>query len=170
MRLSNINRGWHKRWFVVTNEAIGYFASDSSHFKEYNYFTQYFKLKIKGSKTLTLRFGYRTLYLKFDDEFEFIDTIYCILEAYKSFMEKQNFKFTRSLTGNDMKFYINGESNKAHYFEDLYDAIEDADTEVYITDWFLAPQIWLKRPMEDFPEARLDLTLLRACKRGVKVN
>ena len=84
-------------------------------------------------------------------------------------MGRNAFQFDRLLPGNDMRFYINGESDENAYFFELHDAIEEAQYEIYITDWFLAPQIWLKRPMEDFPNARLDLTLLRACQRGVQV-
>lgn len=108
--------------------------------------------------------------MKFNDDFHFLDTIYSILRAYKIFFERKNYQFNRSLPNNDIRFYLNGEVDQPNYFSDLYDAIEGAEYEIYITDWFLAPHIWLKRPMEDYPEARLDKSLLRACERGVQVN
>ena len=46
------------------------------------------------------------------------------------------------------------ESNKckwysdAHfYFEDIFEALTNAKNEVYITDWYLSPELYLKRPV-----------------------
>ena len=167
--MSYIIRGWSFRWFFITDEAIGYLENSTKGLTEYNYFTQYFKFKVKSSRVITFNFGYRTLYMKFNDDFDFLDSIYSILRAYKTFFEKKNYQFTRSLPDNDIRFYLNGEVNHPDYFSDVYEAVESARYEIYITDWFLAPHIWLKRPMEDYPEARLDKTLLRACQRGVQV-
>lgn len=167
--MSGLTRKWNYRWVVITSEAIGYMLNSLSGLKEYNIYNQYSKFKMKSSKSITVRLGYRTFYMKFQDEFEFLDTIYCILRAYAGFVERKAYQFNRSLCGNDMRFYINGESEEHSYFSELFDAMEAARTEIYITDWFLAPYIYLKRPKEDFPDSRLDLTLLRACDRGVHV-
>jgi phospholipase D1/2 len=163
-------RSWSFRWFIITDEAIGYLENSNGALTEYNYFTQYFNFKIKPSRVITLRFGYRTLYMRFNDDFTFLETIYSILRAYKTFMDRKNYQFNRSFPDNGIRFYLNGEIGQPDYFSDIYEAIESAKYEIYITDWFLAPHIWLKRPMEDFPEARLDKTLMRACQRGVQVS
>lgn len=34
--------------------------------------------------------------------------------------------------------------------------------QILITDWMLSPEFYLKRPVDKYPESRLDKTLLRA--------
>ena len=41
------------------------------------------------------------------------------------------------------------------------DAIEASREEVFITDWFFSPQLYLKRPIETSDEWRLDKLLQR---------
>ena len=40
-------------------------------------------------------------------------------------------------------------STAANYFEDVLEALSNAKTEVYIIDWFLSPELYLKRPVGD---------------------
>lgn len=40
---------------------------------------------------------------------------------------------------------------------------------MYITDWFFSPQIYLRRPIERFPESRLDRVLVSLARKGVKI-
>nr|XP_009299966.1 phospholipase D2 isoform X2 [Danio rerio] len=40
------------------------------------------------------------------------------------------------------KWYVNGHG----YFSDLADALEQAKEEIFITDWWLSPEVFLKRP------------------------
>lgn len=56
------------------------------------------------------------------------------------------------------------------YYSDMYDAIENAKVQIMITDWQLNPQIYLKRPIQDYPDSRFDFCIERAAKRGVKVH
>jgi phospholipase D1/2 len=41
------------------------------------------------------------------------------------------------------KWYVDGEE----YFQDLYDLLNTAVSEVYITDWWLSPELFLQRPV-----------------------
>lgn len=43
----------------------------------------------------------------------------------------------------ECKWYVDG--NK--YFSDVYDAILLAKETVFITDWWLSPELYLKRPI-----------------------
>uniref|UniRef100_A0A674AUQ0 Phospholipase n=1 Tax=Salmo trutta TaxID=8032 RepID=A0A674AUQ0_SALTR len=43
------------------------------------------------------------------------------------------------------KWYVNGSG----YFADLADALEQAKEEIFITDWWLSPEVFLKRPATD---------------------
>uniref|UniRef100_A0A3Q4BME5 Phospholipase n=1 Tax=Mola mola TaxID=94237 RepID=A0A3Q4BME5_MOLML len=62
------------------------------------------------------------------------------------------------------KWYVNGSG----YFSDLADALEQAKEEIFITDWWLSPEVFLKRPATD-NYWRLDEILKRKAEQGVKV-
>ncbi|XP_061090562.1 phospholipase D2-like isoform X1 [Conger conger] len=62
------------------------------------------------------------------------------------------------------KWYVNGSG----YFSDLADALEQAKEEIFITDWWLSPEMFLKRPATD-NYWRLDEILKRKAEQGVKV-
>jgi phospholipase D1/2 len=65
------------------------------------------------------------------------------------------------------KVYPNGYED--NYFEDLYLVLTKAKFSVYITDWFFSPQIYLKRPIEKYPDSRLDRVLSALAEKGVKI-
>jgi len=58
------------------------------------------------------------------------------------------------------------------YFADVNDALNKAASTIFITDWWLSPELYLKRPVnpEKDMACRLDKVLQSAAKRGVKVN
>ncbi|TSL34512.1 Phospholipase D2 [Bagarius yarrelli] len=62
------------------------------------------------------------------------------------------------------KWYVNGSG----YFSDLADALEKAKEEIFITDWWLSPEVYLKRPAKG-TYWRLDQILKRKAEQGVKV-
>ena len=49
-------------------------------------------------------------------------------------------------------------------------ALENAKLEIFITDWWLAPEFYLKRPIPKNEDSRVDRVLIRAAQRGVKVR
>lgn len=49
-------------------------------------------------------------------------------------------------------------------------ALEEATESIWILDWWLSPELYLRRPPSANPEYRLDKMLLAAAERGVKVN
>ncbi|KAA8581970.1 hypothetical protein FQN60_008710, partial [Etheostoma spectabile] len=63
------------------------------------------------------------------------------------------------------KWYVNGKT----YMEDVADALEEAKEEIFITDWWLSPEIFLKRPVVEGNRWRLDCTLKRKAQQGVRV-
>ncbi|XP_058630844.1 phospholipase D2 [Onychostoma macrolepis] len=62
------------------------------------------------------------------------------------------------------KWYVNGNG----YFSDVADALEQAKEEIFITDWWLSPEVFLKRPATG-TYWRLDKILKRKAEQGVKV-
>ena len=48
---------------------------------------------------------------------------------------------------------------------------DNAEEEIFITDWWLSPELHLKRPVAKFgDEFRLDVLLQKKAKEGVKVS
>ncbi|XP_053473564.1 phospholipase D1-like [Ictalurus furcatus] len=65
----------------------------------------------------------------------------------------------------DTKWYVNGSG----YFADLADALENAKEEIFITDWWLSPEIFLKERPAQNNQWRLEQILKRKAEAGVKV-
>ncbi|XP_074184022.1 phospholipase D1 isoform X7 [Rhinolophus sinicus] len=63
------------------------------------------------------------------------------------------------------KWYVNARG----YFEDVANAMENAEEEIFITDWWLSPEIFLKRPVVEGNRWRLDCILKRKAQQGVRI-
>jgi len=73
--------------------------------------------------------------------------------------------FAPERDGNDIKWYIDGRD----YFHAVSVALERAKESIYIADWWLSPELFLRRPPHAQQKWRLDATLKRAAERGVKI-
>ncbi|GAA5890842.1 hypothetical protein JCM6882_008832 [Rhodosporidiobolus microsporus] len=67
--------------------------------------------------------------------------------------------------GNDVKWYIGGHD----YFYALSEILENAKETIWIMDWWLTPELFLRRPPALHEDFRLDRLLLRKAEQGVKV-
>ncbi|KAJ5405099.1 hypothetical protein N7465_006383 [Penicillium sp. CMV-2018d] len=67
---------------------------------------------------------------------------------------------------NDVKWYVDGCS----YFWAVSRALENARESVWILDWWLSPELYLRRPPAKNEQYRLDRMLQAAAQRGVRVN
>ena len=73
--------------------------------------------------------------------------------------------FAPERDGNKIKWYVDGRD----YFHAVSVALERAKETIYIEDWWLSPELFLRRPPHFNQEWRLDQTLKRAAERGVKI-
>lgn len=73
--------------------------------------------------------------------------------------------FAPERDGNKIKWYIDGRD----YFHAVSVALERAKETIYIADWWLSPELFLRRPPYYNQEWRLDQTLKRAAERGVNI-
>lgn len=73
--------------------------------------------------------------------------------------------FAPERSGNCIKWYIDGRD----YFHAVSVALEKAKETIYIADWWLSPELFLRRPPHFNQQWRLDYTLKRAAERGVKI-
>ncbi|KAI1122437.1 phospholipase [Nemania abortiva] len=69
-------------------------------------------------------------------------------------------------TSGNAKWYVDG----ASYFWAASMALEEARESIYILDWWLSPELYLRRPPSQNEKYRLDNMLRAAAERGVEVN
>lgn len=74
--------------------------------------------------------------------------------------------FAPQREGNDAKWYVDGCS----YMWAVSVALEQAAETIWILDWWLSPELYLRRPPAQNEQYRLDRMLFAAAERGVKVN
>ncbi|TGJ83625.1 hypothetical protein E0Z10_g5143 [Xylaria hypoxylon] len=67
--------------------------------------------------------------------------------------------------GNLIKWYVDGRD----YFWAVSAALEQAKETIYIEDWWLSPELFLRRPPHSNQEWRLDAILKRRAEAGVKI-
>ncbi|KMZ62684.1 Phospholipase D zeta [Zostera marina] len=73
----------------------------------------------------------------------------------------------RGLTddGSLVQWFIDGQAA----FEAIATSIEQAKSEIFITDWWLCPELYLRRPYGIHPTSRLDVLLEETAKKGVQI-
>lgn len=74
--------------------------------------------------------------------------------------------FASEKFGNEVKWYVDG----AGYFNAVSNALDGARESIWILDWWLSPELYLRRPPSKNEQYRLDRMLQRAAQRGVRVN
>ncbi|KAI0150681.1 phospholipase D/nuclease [Xylariaceae sp. FL1272] len=67
--------------------------------------------------------------------------------------------------GNMVKWYVDGRD----YFWAVSVALEQAKESIYIADWWLSPELFLRRPPHENQDWRLDHILKRRAEAGVKI-
>jgi phosphatidylserine/phosphatidylglycerophosphate/cardiolipin synthase-like enzyme len=171
---------WHERYFILSDEGIGYTAKysntvltdnlffDTTLRVAYDFGNERQELEINiNTSSRKLRIKTESLQSMYDWISAIADSInnsrYCRLNRFHSFCP-----VTRS---NYAKWYING----SEYFSDLAEELEKAESKVFITDWWLSPELYLKRPIPVTASGldmtwRLDKVLLRAAQRGVMIH
>ncbi|KAI6277295.1 hypothetical protein MCOR23_011370, partial [Pyricularia oryzae] len=69
-------------------------------------------------------------------------------------------------TSGTPKWYVDG----ASYFWAVSHALEEARESIYILDWWLSPELYLRRPPARNEQYRLDRMLQAAAERGVQIR
>ncbi|KAK3939806.1 hypothetical protein QBC46DRAFT_140642 [Diplogelasinospora grovesii] len=86
-------------------------------------------------------------------------------ETHAEHRENRYCSFAPQSTGH-AKWYVDG----ASYFWAVSMALEEARESIYILDWWLSPELYLRRPPARNEQYRLDNMLKAAAERGVRVN
>ena len=174
-----IFKKFNERWIVLKDDMISYSnLSNSPGGKHVYFFDEEIKAKRVGKLSMRIINLSRMLELKFKSYFE--------RELWKLEIEKRITKFKNVVKFNQYKAYTNEKINNfAHwfidgkdYFNDLYEKLMDAKKSIFITDWWMSPEVWLKRPVieTDYTSffkknnmSRLMDVLEHKAKEGVKI-
>ncbi|XP_036410410.1 phospholipase D1-like isoform X2 [Megalops cyprinoides] len=166
---------WSKRWLVIKDSFLLYMKPDTGAISFVLLVDKEFTIKMDSKDTET-KHGVRidslsrTLVLKCSsyrharwwgqaiEEF--------VRKHGKAFLRDHRFgSFAREEENIPAKWYVNGKT----YMEDVANALEEAREEIFITDWWLSPEIFLKRPVVEGNRWRLDCILKRKAQQGVRI-
>ncbi|XP_076868310.1 phospholipase D1 isoform X2 [Brachyhypopomus gauderio] len=166
---------WSKRWLVVKDSFLLYMKPDSGAISFVLLVDREFSVKMDSKDTET-KHGIRidslcrNLVLKFSS-FRHArwwgQAINDFVHKYGSaFLRDHRFSSFAEVQENiPAKWYVNGKM----YMEDVANALEEAEEEIFITDWWLSPEIFLKRPVVEGNRWRLDNILKRKAQKGVRI-
>uniref|UniRef100_A0A8B9K6N3 Phospholipase n=1 Tax=Astyanax mexicanus TaxID=7994 RepID=A0A8B9K6N3_ASTMX len=175
---SKICYRWSKRWLVVKDSFLLYMKPDSGSISFVLLFDRphvlYVPCLVVKCGTINvyelLMIFSRNLVLKFSsyrharwwgqaiDEF--------VRKHGSAFLQDHRFgSFAKQAENIPAKWYVNGKT----YMEDVANALEEAEEEIFITDWWLSPEIFLKRPVVEGNRWRLDCILKRKAQKGVRI-
>uniref|UniRef100_A0A8C9TMS9 Phospholipase n=1 Tax=Scleropages formosus TaxID=113540 RepID=A0A8C9TMS9_SCLFO len=165
---------WSKRWLVVKDSFLLYMKPDTGAISFVLLVDKEFTIKMDSKDTET-KHGVRI------DSLSRTLVLKCISyrqarwwgQAIEEFVRKHGWAFLRDHRfgsfakeeDNILAKYVNGKT----YMEDVADALEAAKEEIFITDWWLSPEIFLKRPVVEGNRWRLDCVLKRKAQQGVKI-
>ncbi|XP_062341987.1 phospholipase D2 [Osmerus eperlanus] len=163
---------WSRRWLVVKDSFLLYLNRENGVVCFALLFDPEFKVQVGRAYTDT-KYGVcienftRTLVIKCSS---YRQALWWSHEIHRlsepcDFLKVQRFDgFAPPRDDTLTNWYVNGRG----YFADLADALEQAKEEIFITDWWLSPEVFLKRPATN-TYWRLDEILKRKAEQGVKV-
>ena len=143
-----IFKQYNKRWIVLKDDMITYSDFSVSHGGKHAYFfDEEIRATRSGKYGIKINNLSRMLELKFKTYFE--------RELWKQEIEERIKKFKQIVKKNKYKAYTNEKMNNyAHwfvdgqdYFNDLFEKLMSAKKTIFITDWWMSPEVWLKRPV-----------------------
>lgn len=166
---------WSKRWLIVKDSFLLYMKPDSGAIAFVLLVDKEFKIKV-GRKETETKYGLRidnlsrTLILKCNSYRHarwWAGAIEEFIQKHgTNFLKDHRFGSYAAIQENTLaKWYVNARG----YFEDVANAMEKAEEEIFITDWWLSPEIFLKRPVVEGNRWRLDCILKRKAQQGVRI-
>uniref|UniRef100_A0A669EE47 Phospholipase n=1 Tax=Oreochromis niloticus TaxID=8128 RepID=A0A669EE47_ORENI len=166
---------WSKRWLVVKDSFLLYMKPDTGAISFVLLVDKEFTIKMDSKDTET-KHGVRIDSLSRTLVFKCSSYRHArwwgqSIESFvrnhgKAFLRDHRFgSFAQEQEDIPAKWYVNGKT----YMEDVADALEEAKEEIFITDWWLSPEIFLKRPVVEGNRWRLDCILKRKAQQGVRI-
>ena len=176
-----IFKQYNERWFVLKDDMIIYSNfSQSKGGKHAYFFDENIKAQRSGKYNITITNLSRMLDLRFKSYFErelWFQELEKRIQKYKLIIKNNKYKaYTNEKKNNYAQWFIDGKD----YYEDLCEKLMEAKKTIFITDWWMSPEVWLKRPVleSDYIEqtkikenklSRLMDILKFKAKKGVKI-
>eukprot|EP00062_Callorhinchus_milii_P024898 gi/632985296/ref/XP_007909600.1/ PREDICTED: phospholipase D2 isoform X1 [Callorhinchus milii] len=165
---------WSKRWMVIKDSFLLYMRPSNGIISFVLLFDKGFNVQV-GSKDTGAKYGVmienlsRTLIIKCSSYRQacwWKQEITNLAERHgQDFLTEHRFdSFVPARHNILARWFVNGSS----YFSAVADALEQAKAEIFIADWWLSPEIYLKRPAKD-DYWQLDNVLKRKAEQGVKI-
>ncbi|XP_074643651.1 phospholipase D1-like [Tubulanus polymorphus] len=166
---------WSQRWLVVKDTFVMYLRPEDGRIGDVILMDKDFRVKSGQTETgeqdgLQISNLSRHLYLrcwtarKAKEWMSNISTFSSTLG--KQFTDPNRFdSFAPIRVDTQANWFIDG----AGYFNAVASALENAKEEIYITDWWLSPEIYMKRPVNEGDYWRLDVILKRKAEQGVRI-
>ncbi|XP_020822230.1 phospholipase D2 isoform X1 [Phascolarctos cinereus] len=166
---------WSKRWLVVKDSFLLYLRPETGSISFVQLFDPGFEVQV-GKQNTETRYGvridtsHRSLILKCNSYRQARWWGQEITELARSqgcdFLQLHRHQSYAPLRPRTLaRWFVNG----AGYFAAVADAILQAREEIFIADWWLSPEIYLKRPAHS-EDWRLDIMLKKKAEEGVRVS
>ena len=141
---------YNKRWVVLNEDHLFYLNDSMGREGKVVYFLDKdMKLENDGKNGLKIKNASMYLNLQFNNFFD--------RELWKYKLEKRRNNIKLLVDSNRYNAYTNGKNfnickyfcDGASYFEDLFYHLMDAKNSIYITDWWMSPELFLLRPVDE---------------------
>ncbi|XP_069500207.1 phospholipase D2 isoform X2 [Ambystoma mexicanum] len=165
---------WSKRWLVVKDSFLLYMKPESGVISFVLLFDPGFSIDV-GKKSTETKYGVRienycrTLILNCSSYRQACwwgkEIGELAAKRGKNFLEMHRFESFAPVQEKTLaKWFVNGRG----YFDAAADALMQAKEEIFITDWWLSPEVHMKRPAKN-DDFRLDIILRKKAEEGVRV-
>ena len=150
---------WNYRWIILKNDMISYLNNPNTLIgKNVYWLDDDTEIFTKKEKILIIKTRSRSLALKFESKFErdlWQKEIYNKIEKKEEeILNNVYHSFTSQKTNCGAKWFVDAHD----YFNYLFEQLKNAKESVYITDWFMSPELALKRPInyDNFKNGKID--------------
>ncbi|KAG0234011.1 hypothetical protein BGW42_006992 [Actinomortierella wolfii] len=166
---------WQKCWVLLRDSYLAFCPSVGSNepsdvfIFDHNFYVQH-KEKDMGFNLHHIEIGntHRRIELKGDHNREMLEWMehFNRMRQSSPWVRMHRFgSFAPEREDAKVRYYVDGKD----YFHAVSDAILAAKTEIYICDWWLSPELYLRRPPEQNQEFRLDRLLKKKAMEGVMI-
>ncbi|KAL1132098.1 hypothetical protein AAG570_010056 [Ranatra chinensis] len=166
---------WRTRWLIVKESFMAYVRPKDGRVKAVMLFDSGFQVS-SGITSTGYRNGLhivnhsRQIMLKCPSRRDTQEWLHFIKETVhkegREFTQRNRYdSFTPQRSLVRAAWFVDG----CGYMSAVADALESAKEEIYIADWWLSPEIHLKRPILEGDKWRLDKILQRKAAEGVKI-
>ncbi|CAJ0951474.1 unnamed protein product, partial [Mesorhabditis belari] len=167
---------WSKRWLMVRDTFVAYMNPSSEKLRLVMLIDQAFKIAVGGKEAdgmangLIIYNSQHELHLKcrrLEDTLNWKRSIEEVMQGPgKIFTDPHRYASSFPVRDESFgKWYVDAKD----FMEQASDMMELAKEEIFIADWWLSPEIYMKRPSLHGSKWRLDEILKRKAEQGIKI-